>query len=58
MKACPLSPDSVISLSEDDDVDELEEACSPVDVVTDMSSHAIIKSKESIMVKICFIIYS
>ncbi|MNP44977.1 hypothetical protein D3C76_1388650 [compost metagenome] len=58
MKACPLSPDSVISLSEDDDVDELEEACSPVDVVTDMSSHAIIKSKESIRVKICFIIYS
>jgi hypothetical protein len=58
MKACPLSPDSVISLSEDDDVDELEEACSPVDVVTDMSSHAIIKSKESIMVKICFIIYT
>ncbi|MDM5137378.1 hypothetical protein [Aeromonas salmonicida] len=58
MKACPLSPDSVISLFEDDEVDELEDACSPVDVVTDISSHAIIKSKENKRIKTCFIIYS
>jgi len=58
MKACPLSPDSVISISEDDDVDELEYACFSVDVVTDISSHAIIKIKEKIRVKRCFITYT